>query len=112
MLRAVRIVLSVSFLAVGAASCDSDPADEGGDTVTIDMRDFQFDPATQPIDVGTTVRWVNAGSEPHNTTSATDVWQSADLAPGQSFQREFNTAGTFQYSCTLHEGMNGTITVQ
>jgi plastocyanin len=112
MLRAVRIVLAMSFIAAGAAACDGDSTDEGGATFTIVMEDFQFDPATRTIDVGTTVRWVNGGSTPHNTTSATQLWQSADLTPGQSFQREFNTAGTFPYSCTLHEGMNGTITVQ
>jgi plastocyanin len=57
------------------------------------------------------VRWVNEGAVDHNTTGANGAWTSPNLAPNQTFQREFNTVGEFQYSCTLHPGMDGIIRV-
>jgi plastocyanin len=80
--------------------------------VTIEMRDNQFNPATRPVSPGTTIRWQNSGQVAHNTTGANALWTSANLAPGQSFERTFPTAGTFAYECTLHAGMTGTIVVQ
>ena len=40
-----------------------------------------------------------------------DGTHSADIKSG-TFTRTFTTAGTFTYTCTLHAGMNGTVTVQ
>lgn len=33
------------------------------------------------------------------------------LGANQSFSHTFNTPGAFPYECTVHPGMNGTITV-
>jgi plastocyanin len=100
---------------VGALVACSEDDDDGigpGDAETIEMQDFSFDPDPLTIDVGTAVRWVNEGNVPHNTRSETQVWSSANLQPGQSFEHTFATAGTFLYECTLHPGMDGTIIVQ
>jgi plastocyanin len=43
--------------------------------------------------------------------SDTGLW-SSDIAPGADFTRTFPAAGTFNFHCTLHPGMTGTITVQ
>jgi plastocyanin len=34
------------------------------------------------------------------------------MNPGATFTRTFPSAGTFQYHCTIHPGMVGTVTVQ
>jgi len=36
----------------------------------------------------------------------------ADFASGVWHTRLFNTAGTYGFKCTIHPGMNGTLTVQ
>jgi plastocyanin len=106
--RPTVFVAALAFCTVVACGDDGTGPD---DTVTIEMRDNTFSPATRAVDVGTTVRWVNEGTVQHNTTGEGGVWQSSNLNPDQSFQRTFSTAGTFDYECTLHEGMTGTITV-
>jgi plastocyanin len=81
-------------------------------TVDIAIYDNYFEPVTTPVPTGTIVRWSNAGTQIHNTTSTTGAWTSPNLSLGGSFQRTFATPGTFTYACTLHPGMNGTVVVQ
>jgi copper binding plastocyanin/azurin family protein len=40
------------------------------------------------------------------------AWNSGSIAPGGTFPRTFSSAGTFQYHCTIHPGMVGTVNVQ
>ena len=52
----------------------------------------------------------------HSSTSGTapnpdGLWESGNLAPGQTFSHTFNTVGTFQYFCRLHTFMVATINV-
>ena len=71
-----------------------------------------FDPATVTITRGGSVTWTFNAL--HNVTfgSATGAPQNIpDQATG-SAQRQFNTAGTFNYQCTLHSGMQGSVVVQ
>jgi plastocyanin len=77
---------------------------------TVNMVDNAFDPATVTIAAGRSVRWLNTGTQVHNSVGA--AWTSPNLNPGQSFERTFGQAGTFRYDCTLHPGMTGTVVVQ
>jgi plastocyanin/phosphatidylethanolamine-binding protein (PEBP) family uncharacterized protein len=78
---------------------------------TVVIQNFAFVPATITISVGQTVTWVNGDSAPHTSTSDTGLWDSGTLAQGASFSRTFTTAGTFDYHCTFHPGMVGTVIV-
>jgi plastocyanin len=42
-----------------------------------------------------------------------DPYCTPGSTPGQTYQRTFNTAGTYTYHCSFHgaQGMTGTITV-
>jgi plastocyanin len=50
---------------------------------------------------------------PHNIVFATasDADDTA-FGIGDTWQVKFTQAGTYQYQCTLHPGMTGTVTVQ
>ena len=112
-MRSPAATLLSIVLAAAVAACGSDSSGpDDDDTVTIEMRDNLFSPASRSVSPGTTVRWVNEGSVAHNTTGESSLWASQNLNPGQSYERTFATAGTFEYECTLHVGMTGTITVQ
>jgi plastocyanin len=77
----------------------------------ISVRDNSFSPAATTLATGTTVTWTWAGSNPHNVTFA-DGPASATQAAG-TFSRTFASAGTFNYTCTVHgASMSGTITVR
>lgn len=79
------------------------------DKVTVENN--QFTPPDIQVSPGTTVTWTwSAGASTHNVTFSDGV-TSNDRASG-SYTRTFATAGTFPYSCTLHPGMTGTVTVK
>jgi plastocyanin len=71
---------------------------------------FGTGPMTVPA--GTTVTWTNTDSLPHTSTSDGGTWDSGTIAPGKSFSAVLSKTGTFQYHCTIHPGMLGTITVE
>lgn len=70
----------------------------------------QFSPKTMTIASGDTVQVVNVDAVRHNWTDP-GVFASGDLRPGQSFSYLFGSTGTFQFECTIHPGMTGSITV-
>ncbi|MBX6365955.1 MAG: cupredoxin family copper-binding protein [Gemmatimonadetes bacterium] len=77
------------------------------------IRDFSFQPASIRVRPGTTVTWVNcdAAADPHTTTSDTGVWDSPLLPAGKTFGHRFDQAGTFDYHCTPHPFMKGSVVV-
>ena len=83
----------------------------GSTSSSITVSNNRFDPAATTVPTGTTVTWTWAqGAADHNVTFA-DGTRSATQATG-TYTRSFGTAGTYTYQCTLHSGMNGTVTVR
>ena len=80
-------------------------------TVNVNIVKFSFDPANLTVYIGDTVRWTNIDGAGHTTTSNGGFWNSGTLSNGQSFSYTFTTAGTFPYRCSIHNGINGNITV-
>jgi len=80
----------------------------GSDTVNI--QNFAFDPASLTVKKGATVTWTNNDSAPHRIKS--DTFNSPQLNSGQSFSFTFTTAGSFDYSCSIHPSMTGKIIVE
>jgi plastocyanin len=77
-----------------------------------------FDPDPVNVSTGTTVTWTNDDSTLHTVTSGSPEggtsgteFDSSYLAAGKTFQHPFNTAGTFDYYCTLHPFMMGKVVV-
>jgi plastocyanin len=71
-----------------------------------------YTPNPVTIAVGTTVTWTNNDTETHTSTDNNRTWDSGPLAPGGRFSRTFQKTGSFQYFCSIHPNMVGTITVQ
>lgn len=93
---------------------DNVDTDEDGEvtqeSVTID--NLAFSPSSVTISTGDSVNWTNNDSFSHTVTSDTGAFDSGTLAPGDTFALEFTTAGTYEYHCSLHPSMTGTITVE
>jgi plastocyanin len=77
----------------------------------IGIIDNAFQPATREINVGTTLVWTNTGALPHTVTDRAARFDSGLLMSGETYRRTFNEAGIFEYFCTLHPEMVGTIVV-
>ena len=78
---------------------------------TIRIKNFAFDPASITVKVGSTVRWENKDSVPHRILFA-DGTYSQVLAASDSWSRKIDKAGTYDYSCTIHPSMQGTVIVE
>ena len=73
---------------------------------------FVLPPGGQGVAVGDVVTWTNSGAEGHTVSASDGAWGNNDLEPGDSYSHTFTAAGTYSYFCLVHDGMNGTITVQ
>jgi plastocyanin len=73
------------------------------------IYDFGYNPDEITVPAGTTICWTNTGQIPHTVTSG--LFDSGDLAPGDTFAYTFTDPGTYAYSCTSHPFMTATVTV-
>ncbi len=72
-----------------------------------------FEPAQLTVKVGTTVRCTNASGNIHNLTFADGAIQPSPIMyGGATFDYTISRAGTYQYRCTFHPGMDGTVVVE
>lgn len=74
--------------------------------------DFAFAPAELTVAVGETVTWTNTGSATHTVKWQDGEPESEQLESGTTYERTFDTAGSFAYGCGIHSQMTGTITVE
>ena len=81
----------------------------GGKTVTIDMKNIQFNPTSATVKVGQTVKWVNQDSVPHNVQGG--PLHSSTFGQGGSYTFTPKKAETISYVCTVHPNMKATLTV-
>jgi plastocyanin len=81
----------------------------GEEIVEVSINDFAFDPESVTISTGDTVRWTNMDSANHTATGST--FDSGILEEGDSYEFTFTETGTFEYYCSIHPEMEGTVTV-
>ena len=79
------------------------------ETTVVVIKNFSFAPVQLNIKAGTTVKWINEDSAPHEVNSET--FNSETLNTGDSFEFKFTQNGTYDYFCSLHPSMNGKIIV-
>lgn len=80
-------------------------------SVTVEIRDYDFSPRDLTVAAGTEVTWINRDSVPHDATSG-DAWGTGLLRENESAAITFNELGSYDYICTVHPYMTGTLTVQ
>ena len=79
-------------------------------TITID--NFQFNPKSATVKVGTEVTWVNRDDVPHLVISANGKFASSrTLDTEQKYTQRFMAPGEYPYFCSLHPQMTGKIIV-
>lgn len=81
----------------------------GANQVTIDG--FAFAPVNLTVPAGTTVTWTNRDEEPHTVAASDGSFRSPGMGTGATFAHTFSTAGTFEYVCSIHPMMRGTVVV-
>jgi plastocyanin len=82
-------------------------------TNSVTIANFAFSPANITVKKGTTVTWVNNDATAHTVTENDGQTgpNSGTMAKGARYTFTYDTIGTFQYHCTFHSEMVGTVTV-
>ena len=89
------------------------PVSDASQTNTVEIANFAFSPAELTIKTGDTVTWTNKDSAQHKIASdLVSEINSDSLSTGQTYSHTFNTAGTFDYHCSIHPSMKAKIIVQ
>jgi plastocyanin len=79
----------------------------------IEIKDFAFNPQTITVKSGDTVTWINRDEEPHTIVSVGKQFKkSTALDTDQEFTITVGAPGTYDYFCSVHPKMTGTIVVE
>lgn len=80
---------------------------------TVNIKDMMFTPSQITVSKGATVTWTNNDTTSH--TVVADLGNgpnSSPIAPGGKYSYTFDQAGSYQYHCSIHPSMRGTIVVK
>jgi plastocyanin len=87
-------------------------APAGAEDMAVKIDNFTFAPQRVTVKTGTTVIWTNHDDIPHALASTTKAFRSKALDTDDKFSFTFTTAGVYDYFCSLHPHMTGTIVVE
>jgi plastocyanin len=107
--RSILVAVGVGLMS--AAHAGALPA-ATTDPTKIEVKDFMFTPMSLTVKAGSTVTWANMDEEPHTVVSNTGLFHSGALDTNESFSFKFDKPGTYQFACSIHPRMVGTIIVQ
>jgi amicyanin len=95
--------------AATGSSTTAPAAPVGPNAVNID--NFKFAPQSLTVPVGTTVTWTNQDEEPHTIAAKDGSFHSPALDSHQTFSYTFQAPGSYDYVCSIHPFMTGTVVV-
>jgi plastocyanin len=84
---------------------------EPGDAA-IQITNYVYGPKVITVKAGTTVTWTNHDYVPHTVISTTQLFRSSVFFTNDTFAFTFTTPGTYEYYCTIHPKMTGTVVVE
>lgn len=125
------ITLALAMFAVSCSGDESEPAtteadqpagtaDETsttaaeqppGSEASITISGFAFSGA-ETVSVDDTITVTNEDAAGHTWTAVDGEFDSGTLAEGETFEFTFDEAGEFEYFCSIHPTMTGSITVE
>jgi len=108
----VSVLLLSSIIFVSCSKSSSNNSNSTATPNTVTMAGMAFTPATITVSPGTTITWKNTDNMAHTVTADDNSFDSGNIGAGSSFSKTFSVAGTYNYHCTIHAGMNGKVIVQ
>ena len=91
------------------AATTGQAAPAAGNAISID--NFAFAPTTLTVHAGSTVTWTNRDEEPHTVVANDGSFHSPGMDSQATYSHTFPTAGKFDYICSIHPYMHGTVVV-
>lgn len=75
------------------------------------VKNFSFSPTTLTVATGTRVTWKFEDSAQHTVSADDKSFLSPALNSEQTYSFTFAKPGTYQYICSIHQYMKGTVIV-
>lgn len=111
-LAAGALVLLVTSVVGAFRGVDGGGEEAPAAGTDVAIIDFDYEPTPLQASVGQTVRWTNRDTAFHTVTSqGGGPLDSRKLAQGESYEATFDAPGTYEYICTIHPTMMGTVEV-
>jgi plastocyanin len=109
--RGLALLAALAATAAGCGGSDPLESEPVATTRVALPKSYRFEPAVIEVAPGATVTWENEDSFTH-TIRFDGEEETAELEPGEDFDRAFPQAGAFHYVCTLHpRDMEGEVRV-
>jgi len=96
----------------GAGGAPQTPVLSNASQVTLDIHDYDFSPRDLTVQAGTAITWTNRDSVPHDATGEAGGWATGTLKQSESVTISFDAPGVYDYLCTIHPTMRGSVTVE
>ena len=109
--RHIRVATALAVAVFAAATALPAASGHAAETeVKIDQ--FAFAPQHVVVKAGTTATWINDDDIPRTIASSIKLYKSNALDTEDKFSFTFTTPGAYEYFCSLHPHMTGTIVVE
>jgi plastocyanin len=87
------------------------PSGDAARSEKVEIVDFAYEPDPVTVEEGGKVTWINRDSDPHTATADDGSFDTGTLEEGKLGSASFKEAGTYEYICTIHPDMQGTVEV-
>ena len=78
----------------------------------VPIQQYAFLPSELSVRAGSTVTWSNEDEAVHTVTAVDKSWDSGRIPIGGTFSQAFGAPGSYEFACSVHAAMKGTIIVQ
>lgn len=95
----------------GASGNAPAPSGDAVRSAEVEIEDFAYRPDPVTVEEGGKVIWKNRDSVPHTATAADGSFDTGTIEEDKLKSETFKQAGTYEYVCSIHPQMHGTVEV-
>lgn len=113
----LNLIILITLITIGLLLNPITPIFSQVESISIAPRaadpnnDETFVPPHISLPAGNTISWINDDSIEHTVTSDEGLFDSDPISPGDSFDNTFDIPGKFDYHCSIHPFMTGTVII-
>ena len=112
-IKMAALICGISSFALAVFAGDAGNAGAGSKVNKIEIKDFMFNPMKITVKSGEKITWINRDEEPHTVVSVGKKFpKSSGLDTDQEYSITAGAPGTYEYFCSVHPKMTGTIVVE
>ncbi len=87
------------------------PSGDAVRSAKVEIEDYAYNPDPVTIEEGGKVTWINKDSVAHTATADDGSFDTGAIEEGKLKSETFKQPGTYDYICSIHPTMHGTIEV-